>query len=96
MGFEFDQPAAPSTNRQVNTQCETCDGDRFVLVATRPPLETQWMAVHKIAPNKDVPGNEEYAPCPSCNAGADTTFFRPDGSPFRSPDPAATLRMMRS
>jgi hypothetical protein len=31
-------------------------------------------------------GNEEWAPCPDCNSGANVEFWRADGSRFRSPD----------
>jgi len=31
-------------------------------------------------------GNEEWAPCPDCNSGANADFWRADGSRHRSPD----------
>jgi hypothetical protein len=66
-----------------NKACETCNGDKLVLVSTRPSANP-------------TSGFEEMAPCPECNSGADTGFWRPDGSRFRSPDPAAVQMRMRS
>lgn len=62
------------------TACSTCGGDLFVLVATRPS-------------NTDAP-YDEYAPCPDCNAYANTSFRRHDGSEFSGPDPSRVRQMM--
>lgn len=63
--------------------CETCDGDKMVVVAIRT------------APHSDS-GFEEMAPCPECNSGANADFWRGDGSRFTSPDPAMTRMRMQS
>ncbi len=77
MTFEFDAPQEQATNLAVNRSCATCSGDRFVLYATRTDTYNGHSA--------EV---EELAPCPDCNAGVKTQFERPNGSYFRSPDPA--------
>lgn len=46
------QPHATNRTAQVGTDCETCDGDRMVLVQTRPAPKGAY---------------EEYACCPACN-----------------------------
>jgi hypothetical protein len=46
------QPPATNRTAQTGTDCETCGGDRMVLVQTRP------------APNG---AHEEYSCCPTCN-----------------------------
>lgn len=74
--------------------CATCKGDRFVLVATRPAAQTDWMQKRGFEPQS--PGMEEYAPCPECNASADTSFYRHDNTEFRAPDPATVRRLMSS
>lgn len=75
------------------TACDTCGGDRFVLYSTRKPVTTAWMEEHGIkASETDM--LEEYAPCPDCNSTADTSFHRPDGSQFRSPDPGKVREML--
>lgn len=73
--------------------CPTCGGDRFVLVALRPPVRSQWMVDKGI----DLPargGMEECAPCPDCNADANTSFVRYDNSVFMGPDPAFVRQRM--
>lgn len=65
--------------------CGTCGGDRFVLFSTRVPEQSAWMEEKGIVPNSDE--IEEMAPCPDCNP-ADTSFWRPDGTKFQSPEPA--------
>jgi len=62
--------------------CETCDGDKLVVVATRT------------APHSDS-GFDEYAPCPDCNSGANADFWRADGSRFTSPDRELTRMRMQ-
>lgn len=78
-------PAIPSRGDGTHgpSVCETCDGDKMVLVAIRPS------AVNPTS------GFEEMAPCPDCNSDADADFWRGDGSRHRSPDPA-TIRMRMS
>lgn len=53
------QPHATNRTAQVGTDCETCGGDRMVLVQTRP------------APNG---AHEEYACCPTCNP-SDSSYY---------------------
>jgi len=65
--------------------CQTCDGNRMVLVATRPPENGV----------EGAGGYEEYAPCPDCNAGADTTFWRSDRSRVSCPDPGLVRERMQ-
>jgi hypothetical protein len=55
-------------------RCLTCQGDKLILFSIRPS---------SVNPTS---GFEEMVPCPDCNAGADTSFFRADGSRFRTPD----------
>ena len=61
--------------------CGTCQGDLFVLVATRS------------SSNPESP-TEEYAPCPDCNPHANTSFRRHDGSEFVGPDSARVRQML--
>jgi len=69
------------TNRPApHVVCETCGGDRFVIVATRP------------APQSDT-AFDETAPCPDCNP-VEVTWRRHDGTPMRTPDPARTRQLM--
>lgn len=75
------------------TPCETCDGDRFVVYSKRKPITTAWMQAHGITADESEL-IEEMAPCPDCNAGVDTSFHRPDGSKFRSPDPGKVREML--
>lgn len=65
------------------SECQTCDGDRFVVVNLRSAGE------------KGVTGAnfEEYAPCPDCNH-QDPTFYRFDGTRASPPDPAKVREMM--
>jgi len=80
------------SNLAADVSCKTCGGDRFVLVATRKPVESTWMQEKELKPRGEI---EEMAPCPDCNAGVDTSFWRGDGTKFRSPDPARVREMMR-
>lgn len=75
------------------TPCATCDGDRFVVYSKRKPMTTAWMEAHGIKANEEEM-IEEMAPCPDCNSTADTSFHRPDGSQFRSPDPGKVREML--
>ena len=76
------------------TECATCGGDRFVLVATRPVVASQLMRERGLEIKGDAV-HEEYAPCPDCNDKANTSFPRFDGSYARSLDPARVREMMR-
>jgi hypothetical protein len=78
--IEAPKPTYPSQKGGTSI-CATCEGDKLVLVATRPSA------------NERSP-YDEYAPCPDCNAGAKGDFWRADGTPFRLPDPALVRRMM--
>jgi hypothetical protein len=68
------------TNRSVSVDCQTCGGDRMVVYHTRPNYTTGWMAERGLEAVGEV---EEWAPCPDCNAEANTRREH-----FRSPDPA--------
>ena len=81
------------TNRSAPvTRCETCGGDRFVTVRLRSPEQTLLMAEKNITPSR-TSFYEETAPCPACNA-VDVSYFRHDGSQFRSMDAAATRKAL--
>ena len=80
------------TNRSVSTECSTCGGDRFVVVSMRRPVQSAWMSEHGIQAPGDL--SEEMAPCPDCNAAADTSFWRSDGTKFEGPDPAKVRERM--
>ena len=79
-GFEFDAPKTVATNLTARVNCRTCNSDRMVVYSTRANATTGWMSERGLAPKGEV---EEFAPCPSCNANADTG--RPN---FHSPDTA--------
>jgi hypothetical protein len=74
---------SPSPAADGKAVCQTCNGDKLVLVSTR------------VAPSSNS-GFDEYAPCPDCNSHADADFWRADGSRFTSPDPALTRVRMSS
>lgn len=65
------------------TDCSTCGGDRFVVVAYRTDPPTAWMQEHGINARSTVP---EVAPCPDCNAACNTEFNRSDGRRVIAPD----------
>ena len=57
-----------ATNVHVEKACKACGGDRFV------PVTDDWRVLY----------GETYAPCAACNADANTTFWRVDGTKFVS------------
>lgn len=67
--------------------CDTCGGNRMVLVGYRPLVQTTWMESKGIEPNTREPGYEEWAPCPDCNSEASTDYWRYDRTRFRVMDP---------
>lgn len=75
--------------------CTTCRGDRFVLVQMRTPEATDWQQKRGHVPPEGL-YYEEYAPCPDCNSGANTSFRRADGLEVVCPDPDTVRRMMAS
>ena len=79
-GFEFDKPKGKGTNRYADVDCKTCNGDRMVIFSTRRAEASGWMLERGLKAQGEV---EEWAPCPDCNANANT--LRPN---HRSPDPA--------
>ena len=86
------EPKSSSTNLHAPAgECQTCGGDRFVLVARRPVVQSIWMREHGITPPADS-AIEEMAACPDCSS-AETGFTRFDGSKARALDPAR-IRMM--
>lgn len=72
MSFKFDEPKKARFNQHVDVDCNTCGGDRMVVYSTR--TDTYNGHSYEV---------EEYAPCPDCNADANTKR-----AGFRSPDPA--------
>lgn len=80
--FNSESVARPRlTNRSVDVSCRTCGGDRFVVYSARLNTESPWMKEHGIkVPKGSI--TEEYAPCPDCNATANTLR---EG--FKSPTP---------
>jgi hypothetical protein len=54
-------------NLSVSKECPTCDGDRFVVFATRKPTQSVWMRERGIEPDPET-FLEEMAPCPDCGA----------------------------
>lgn len=67
-GFSPKKPSA-DTNHSVVVDCQTCNGDRMVVFSTRPNVTSTWMVERGLAA---VGVSEEYAPCPDCNANANT------------------------
>jgi len=53
-----------SSNVHAEVQCQACGGNRFVVVTD------DWSQLY----------GESYAPCRSCNADCNTTFWRVDGA----------------
>ena len=95
MSFEFDEPKKKKegTNRAAAiTKCDTCRGDRFVMVRQRPAEQTTWMAERNI----QISGrsmHEEYAACPDCNP-IEVEYWAAGRKPFRMMDPAAVRQAM--
>jgi hypothetical protein len=79
---ESDRPKG--SNLHADLGCQTCGGDKFVLVNLRAVGDKDVTAVNF----------EEWAPCPDCNH-SDVSFWRPDGTKFRAPDPGRVREMMR-
>src|SRR5574337_552153 len=94
-GFSFDEPKAPATNRTIRaSRCDLCGGDRMVQVDTHPLPPSAWLRRHGIVLSEHAaPG---YAPCPDCNPGCQTEFWRVDGTRIVCPDPGATRKLLRS
>ncbi len=80
-----------STNRTVNTECQTCGGDRFVVVRLRAPSKSAWHLEHGTEPSK-TEFYEEMAPCPDCNP-IEITYWV-EGRKFRSMDAAEARKAM--
>lgn len=91
--FEFETPQAPKTNQSVSRSCETCGGDLMVVVQTRPAKASTWMREHGLSASGEI---DEMAPCPDCNAQAETSYRRADGHLVESPGPDIVREMMRS
>jgi hypothetical protein len=86
-------PALASNQAAPFRMCDTCGGDKMVVVAKRKPVQSAWMRERGIEPNESQM-IEEMAPCPDCNTSANTTTYRPNGEVVRGPDPAKTREMM--
>jgi hypothetical protein len=62
---ESQRKPAHASNLSVRpSKCSNCGGDRFVVLFTRKPVESDWMRRHKITPSEHL--LEEYGPCPDC------------------------------
>lgn len=87
--------APRSTNQSAvsHDDCSTCQGDRFVVVSTRAPVQSEWMRQREISASKDA-SLEEYAPCPDCNPTR-VTMRRYDSTIVTTPDAAQTREWMR-
>ncbi len=81
--------------KEIEVECDTCRGDRFVVFALRMPVTTIWMAERGIAADTDEM-IEEMAPCPECNADCDTEFSRGGGGRAKALDPALVRERMKS
>ena len=83
------------TNQEskVGEACQTCGGDRFVVVGTRPAIQTVWMKERGISPAEDA-AFEEVAGCPDCNPNQ-VTMRRWDGTLIATPDAARVRERMR-
>lgn len=96
-GFKIEdkqEKKTPRTNQAAPIpDCDTCGGDRFVVVAMRPPYQTAWMKEKGIEPSSEK--FIELAPCPDCNADANTTFTRRDGQLVKSPDAGHVREVMQ-
>ena len=59
------------SNLSADNNCTTCQGNAWVVVGHRKPVQTVWMEEHKIEvpEHRNDKGHEETAPCPVCNAG---------------------------
>ena len=90
---EADRKRGERVNQSVSVVCETCGSDRFVVVALRKPVQSQWMRERGLEPTEEM--IEETAPCPDCNPKADTSHRRYDGTMAQGPDPARVRELMR-
>jgi len=94
---EEEQPKVsyPDFNRPLG-RCDTCNGDKMVLVGHIPAVGTQWTRERGIEPSKHPAelGHDQYAPCPDCNSDVDAGFWRADGSRFTPLDPARVRERM--
>lgn len=82
--FEFEQEKHQGVNRSVfPTHCKTCGGDRFVVYATRPAVQSLWMKERGLQASGRY---DEMSPCPDCNPIEDP----------RLPDPAQVRERLRT
>jgi hypothetical protein len=91
--FEENKRSSATNQATVRTDCQTCDGHRFVVVSTRPAATTQWMKEHGFSGSGEI---EEYAPCPDCASDIDASWRRFDGTWARPPDPEKVRQMLSS
>jgi hypothetical protein len=61
-------PAKAANLHAAVTDCQTCGGDRFVVVSLRKPAQSVWMTERGLKAQEDQM-IEEYAGCPDCNPG---------------------------
>ena len=90
--FKARKPAR-GANLNSYSECQTCGGDRFVVVGTRPPMQSMWMYERGIQPTGE--GIEEVAPCPDCGTELKPSR-RYDGTMVVPLDPAAVREKMNS
>ena len=90
---EESAPRVRGTNQNSgNRDCDTCGGNRFVVVNLRKPVVTEWMRAHSIKVN-EATMIEETAPCPDCNP-IEVSHWRHDGTRFVTPDPGRVRELM--
>lgn len=76
---EVEAQRSRGTNQHSKVDCETCGGDRMVVVGTREEGKGRV---------------EEMAPCPDCNPRCRADFRRYDGSMVKALDPARVREMV--
>lgn len=86
---------SPLPEPRRSDSCKTCNGDLFVTVYLRKPVTTEWMAKNGRHANEEEM-IEEVAPCPDCNAAANTSFRRHDGSEAQTLDPEKVRELIAS
>jgi hypothetical protein len=79
---EKPKPAFATNLHADITNCQTCGGDRFVVVSIRKPVQSTWMQERGLNASTESM-YEEYAPCPDCGPDIPGT-----------PDPGRVRQMM--
>lgn len=81
---------ATNQHSSASDKCETCGGDRFVAVGTRPIETTRYHRDRGLEPKGE---DDIVAPCPDCNPRI-VRFRRADGTLVATPDPERVREMM--